>query len=173
MNRHTIFLLALLLITPSSALADQDTIPVTTLGPGETLDLFFQNTVLPDPSVKVLQFTGMAQAFGTPGTAAILGMHFDYLESDGSTVIVPSPNFYQSAIQPGIGLVPINAGPVTLPFCPEDVSIHFQNLSENVEIELSGIFDHTCVPVPEPSTAILGSLVTLGWGLIRRGQRIC
>lgn len=144
------------LLAPSWASADQDAIPLTPLGFGETLDLNFPNIVHPVPSRKVLQFTGTAESFGTPGIAAILGIHFDYIDpNSGVSVIVPSVNFYQEAIQPGAGPVPINAGPVILPFCPEEVSIHFENLTEGTEILFSGTYDHTCVPIPEPGTAAL------------------
>ena len=167
----TAFLFAAVLLIPHHANADQDTISQTSLGFGDTADLFFPNTVLPPPSRKVLQFNGDAQSFGVPGTAAILGIHFDYTDDNGNTVIVPSPNFYQEAIQTETGLVPISAGPVILPFCPEEVSIHFENLTPDTEIVFTGVFDHTCIPIPEPGTAMLLLVVGLAGvsGMRRRG----
>ena len=160
--------LSIAVLAPAVVLADQDPILTTTLGYGDTLDLMFPNQVHPPPSVKVLQFTGTAESTGPAGIAAILGIHFDYTDATGNQVIVPLPNFYREAIQPNIGPVPIEAGPHTLPFCPEEVSIHFENLTEGTEITLSGIFDHTCVPVPEPSAAALAALGLLGIGFSSR-----
>jgi hypothetical protein len=156
------------LLPAPRAWADLDAIPLTTLAFGQKLDLFFPNQVHPVPSRKVLQFTGFAEASGPPGIAALLGIHFDYLDSTGATVIVPLPNFYQEAIQPGAGPVPINAGPVVLPFCPPNVSIHFENLTEGTEISLSGMYDHTCVIIPEPGSA---ALVAIACALIARRRK--
>lgn len=120
-----------------------------------------------------MSFTGMAEAFGPPGIAAILGIHFDYIDPNNPTgppVVVPSPNFYMEAVQTGAGLVPINAGPVVLPFCPEQVSIHFENLTPNTEIDFTGIFDHTCVPIPEPATLaliVMSGLASIGGRRLR------
>ena len=148
--------------------ADQDPIPPTTLVFGQTLDLWFPNIVHPDPSRKVLQFVGEAQSFGPAGMAAILGIHFDYIDNSGVTQIVPAPNFYQIAIQPGGPPIPINAGPVVLDYCPETVSIHFENLSEGTQIIFHGIYDHTCVIIPEPHAA---ALAAAGVALLAAGRR--
>ena len=163
---NNITLLATLSLLATPTLADQDQIGPAFLGFGQTLDLNFPNQTLPQPSRKVLQFAGMAEASGPPGVAAILGMHFDYIDTNGNQQIIPLPNFYQAAIQTGAGLVPISAGPVQLPYCPDQVSIHFENLTEFTEIEFQGIYDHTCVPVPEPGTAALAMLcgvASLSW----------
>jgi hypothetical protein len=148
-------LLALALLLAPRAAADQDPIGPVSLAFGQTLDQFFPNQVHSFPSVKVLQFTGMAEASGPPGIPAVLGIHFDYIDTNGNTQIVPLPNFYQEAVQPGAGLIPINAGPVVLPYCPPQVSIHFENLTPNTEILFQGIYDHTCVPIPEPTACVL------------------
>ena len=115
--------------------ADQDLIGPIVAVQGQPIDLFFPNRVLPQPSVKVLQFVGEADNQGS--TVALLGIHFDYTDAAGNTVIVPLPNFYQRAVPPG--LHPIDAGPTTLPFCPNQVSIHFELLTPG-EVRVSGIF---------------------------------
>jgi hypothetical protein len=148
-------LLFVALLLTAQARADQDGIGPITAVFGQPIDLFFPNHVHPFPSVKVLQFTGMAEASGPPGIPAVLGIHFDYIDTSGNTVIVPLPNFYQEAVQPGAGLIPINAGPVVLPYCPPQVSIHFENLTAGTEILFQGIYDHTCIPIPEPSAIVL------------------
>ena len=168
MKARFILALAVALWASPHAVADQDAIGPLTAVFGQPIDLFFPNHVHALPSVKVLQFTGMAEAGGAPGTAAILGIHFDYIDTNGNTVIVPLPNFYQEAIQPGAGLVPINAGPVVLPYCPPEVSIHFENLTPNTEIVFQGIFDHTCVIIPEPATWTLLGLAACTMGMWRR-----
>lgn len=160
-------LLAAMFSHAPQASADQDLIPPTLLVFGQTADLVFPNHILPDPSVKVLQFTGSATNFSSnPG---LLGIHFDYIDNNGNTVIVPLPNFYLNPVPPGAQPVPINAGPVTLPYCPPVVSIHFENLSLGTEIQFDGIFDHTCIRIPEPSTATL--LVFGCCGLFWRRRR--
>lgn len=158
----------LILLLQAPALAEQELIGTTNIVFGQPLEAHYPNIVHPDPSVKVLQFTGTARNFGS--LLAILGIHFDYIDLQGNQQIVPLPNFYQEAIAPGGIDIPINAGPVVLPYCPAEVSIHFELLTPG-EVEFEGIFDHTCVPIPEPSSLLLsglGAVGIAGWRLRRR-----
>ncbi|TWU20080.1 PEP-CTERM sorting domain-containing protein [Bythopirellula polymerisocia] len=140
---------------------------------GQPIDLNFPNIIHPPPHRKVMSFTGMAQASGQPRTA-ILGIHFDYIDPNnpsGPPVVIPSPNFYMEAIPTGGGFVQINAGPVQLiNFCPDQVSIHFENLTDFIEIEFYGTFNHTCVPIPEPSSMTL--LLLCGVASLRWRRRL-
>lgn len=162
--------LATIVIAAPTAVAEIDPIGPITAVEGQPIDLNFPNITLPPPSRKLMSFTGMAEASGAPRTA-ILGIHFDYVDPiTGVDVIVPLPNFYQEAVSTGAGLVPINAGPVILPFCPELVSIHFENLTPFTEITFSGDFQHVCIPVPEPATL---SLVLISGLACIGGRRSC
>ena len=105
----------LLLLNSSSAIAEQELIGTTQIVTGQMLDAHYPNLVF-DPGRKVLSFTGEARVVNAPLTqAAILGIHFDYLDQNGIEQIVPLPNFYQEAIPADGTLVTINAGPVILP----------------------------------------------------------
>lgn len=157
-------LLAMAVARPAAA--DQDAIGPIIAVAGQPIDLYFPNHVHPAPSVKVLQFSGDAQNFSP--LDAVLGIHFDYIDQAGATVIVPLPNFYQNVVS-GDGLLHhIEAGPVTLPFCPEQVSIHFENLTTGTEVNFQGVFDHTCIPVPEPSGLALLALGCMAFAGRRR-----
>jgi MYXO-CTERM domain-containing protein len=119
------------------------------------------------PDRKVLQFVGEAKSLidASPATFDIQ-IYFDYLASDGSTVLIPPPPFGYSNVLPADGVVRhIEGGPVILPFCPDRVSLHFEIVSE-VPIVFQGLFDHTCIPVPEPGPAMLvlfGVATLLAW----------
>lgn len=162
--------LLVLVVLSAPAIAEDELIGTTVIAFGQPLEAFYPNILHPDPSVKVMSFTGMATNFGSQTVR--LGIHFDYLDTNGVHQIVPLPNFYQNAIPPGGIDVVINAGPIQLPYCPPEVSIHFELLDPG-EVEFMGIFNHTCVPIPEPSTWALGlvgvtTLSLVGW---RRRQR--
>jgi hypothetical protein len=155
MNRLlSLAVLAAAIIPWQSAAADQDPIGPFSLVFNQKIDLNFPNHVLPHPSVKVLQFVGEAINNG-PGDAE-LAIHFDYTDAAGNSIIVPLPYFYRNVLPPSTALQRIEAGPVTLPYCPPQVSIHFELLTPG-EITMQGVFDHTCIPVPEPATASLAA----------------
>lgn len=147
-------LLVTLAVAAPRAVADQDHIGPLSITFGAPIDLFFPNIVHPFPSVKVLQFTGDATNNGS--SVADLAIHFDYLDPAGNLIVVPLPNFYHNALPPG-AITTINAGPTTLPYCPPQVSIHFELLTPG-EVVFQGIYDHTCIPIPEPSAAAMLSI---------------
>lgn len=157
-------LLALLTAAAPRAAADQDAIGPVTIAFGQPLDLFFPNMVHPLPSVKVLQFTG--DAINNGPNVADLAIHFDYIDPLGNLIVVPLPNFYHNALPPGV-ITTINAGPTTLPYCPPQVSIHFELLTPG-EVQFQGIYDHTCIPIPEPSSLALLGVAVLAAAARRR-----
>ena len=141
----------------AGAWADQDPIPLITWMPGDPpiFELFFNNHIHDEPSNKVFQFVGDAQSlFAVPTTFDIL-IYFDYTDASGGTVIIPPAPFGYHNVLPADGLLHhIEGGPYTLDFCPQHVSIHFEIASE-VPIQLQGLFDHTCVIIPEASAVAL------------------
>ncbi len=160
-----VFLLSLIGAAPC-AIADQDPIGPFSLVFNQPIELIFPNHVLPPPSVKVLQFVG--EAINSGSGAAELAIHFDYIDSAGNSIIVPLPNFYRNLLPPAPTPQRIEAGPVVLPYCPPQVSIHFELLTPG-EITMQGVFDHTCVAIPEPTTASLAIVAALAtWARRRR-----
>ena len=155
------------------AVADQDLLPLITWTPSDPpiFDFFFDNDIPPHPDRKVLQFVGEARSLvdASPATFDIQ-IYFDYVAADGSTVLVPPPPFgYSNVLPADTNIYHIEGGPVILPYCPPRVSIHFEIASE-VPIEFQGLFDHTCIPVPEPSAAVLLLLGCVTF-VARRRQR--
>ncbi|MEX2091593.1 MAG: PEP-CTERM sorting domain-containing protein [Pirellulales bacterium] len=151
------FLGAVALATPQ-AVADQDLLPLITWTPSDppSFEFFFDNDIPPHPDQKVLQFVGEARSLVNAFPATFdIQIYFDYVAADGTTVLVPPPPFgYSNVLPADTNIYHIEGGPVILPFCPPRVSIHFEIVSE-VPIEFQGLFDHTCIPVPEPSAAAL------------------
>ncbi len=168
MNRNvtaSVLVLSLLGVA-RQATADQDPIGPFSLVFNQPIELNFPNHVLPHPSVKVLQFVG--EALNTGSGPAELAIHFDYTDTAGNSIIVPLPNFYRNVLPPAPNPQRIEAGPVTLPYCPPQVSIHFELLTPG-EITMQGVFDHTCIPVPEPATSSLAACALLAVvGSLRR-----
>jgi hypothetical protein len=145
-------------LAQGQAVADQDLIPLTQWTPGDPpiFDFYFNNIIPPHPDRKVLQFVGEAKSLvdASPATFDIQ-IYFDYVAADGTTVLVPPPPFGYSNVRPAdTNIYHIEGGPVILPYCPQQVSLHFEIASE-VPIVFQGLFDHTCIPVPEPSAALL------------------
>jgi MYXO-CTERM domain-containing protein len=157
------------ILSVSQAEADQDMTPLIEWKPGDptSFAFFYDNDIPSHPDRKVLQFVGEAKSLidASPATFDIQ-IYFDYLASDGSTVLIPPPPFGYSNVLPADGVVRhIEGGPVILPFCPDRVSLHFEIVSE-VPIVFQGLFDHTCIPVPEPGPAMLvlfGVATLLAW----------
>jgi hypothetical protein len=165
--------LAALLSFLASASADQDPIPVVQWTPGDptTVDFFFSNDIHPPPSEKVFQFVGDATSLLVAPTTFDILIYFDYIDGSGATVIIPPVPFGYHNVVPADGMTHhIEAGPYILPFCPEQVSIHFEIISE-VPIQFDGLYDHTCIPVPELNTAALFGLGAIGLFVVRCCRR--
>jgi hypothetical protein len=104
----------------------------------------------------VFQFVGEAKSVldASPATFNI-EIYFDYTDSSGQTVLIPIPPFGYDNVVPADGQIyHIEGGPYILPFCPEQVSIHFE-IASDVEIVFQGLYDHTCVPEPN-AVALFG-----------------
>jgi hypothetical protein len=161
-------ILSLLIVV--GAHADQDPIPLIQWTPGDPpiFDFYFTNTVHPDPAVKVFQFVGEARSLVVAPTTFDILIYFDYVDSTGATVLIPPLPFGYHNVLPADALPHhIEAGPYILPFCPQQVSIHFEITSE-VPIVFDGLYDHTCIHIPEPTSAMLFGLAGLGCVLARR-----
>ena len=154
---YGVFVLVAVALATAEAFADQDQIPLITWMPGDPpiFEQYFDNHIHDAPSVKVLQFVGEARSLVNVPTTFNIQIYFDYLDTNGATVVFPPPGFGYDNVLPADGIIRhIEGGPVTLPFCPERVSIHFEIASE-VPIEFQGLFDHTCIAIPEPSAAVI------------------
>lgn len=136
------------------------------LAPNQPVDFFFPNPLPPDPDHKDMFFVGTATSLGGFG---VLHIVFDYFDPILGEVVVPPPmSLFE--IPPG-DPVPIDTGVITLPNCPQQVSLHLYLPIDSAPIELVGEFTHICLPVPEPSTLALGG-IALGclavWRIRRR-----
>ncbi len=147
--------LTLLLVAPAAA-ENEWFYNVSLTAANPTLDYFFPNMMPPHPDHKVLD---AYFAIFNPGDTAVLEVDFDYTDANGSKVLVPVPQSPITILPRGT--FPYLAGPVTLPFCPSEVSLHLKLVQGDfIEIQ-EGRFTHTCVPVPEPAAttlAVLGGL---------------
>lgn len=168
-SKNSLCLAALVVFLASSAQAQIEAIGPITLGPGQSANLVFTNLMPPDPDFKELQFIGIANT--VPGALGNLLIEFDYIDLQGLPVIVPAPNsmFLVLGGQPN----PLDTGILTLPFCPQIVSLHLTNIgnASSVPIDVIGSFRHECVPVPEPGSLVLAGLGAMGLCLLGRKFR--
>lgn len=150
--------------------ADQDPIPVIQWTPNDppTFELFFDNHIHQPPAVKVFQFVGEATSLAVVPTTFDILIHFDYVDSTGASVLIPPAPFGYHNVLPADGLPHhIEAGPYVLDFCPPRVSIHFEITSE-VPIQFHGLYDHTCIPIPEPNSVMLLGGISIAVLMARR-----
>jgi hypothetical protein len=157
----------------NSSWADQDPIPLITWTPNDppVFEFSFPNHVHPDPSQKVFQFVGEAKSLVVAPTTFDIQIYFDYTDASGGSVLIPPPPFGYHNVLPADGVLHhIEGGPYVLGFCPTQVSIHFEIASE-VPIQFQGLFDHTCIMVPEPSGIALAALAGSGILLALRRRR--
>jgi hypothetical protein len=169
--RRALFGLFSLLSIVDRAWADQDPIPLITWTPGDppVFEFFFSNDIHAEPSVKVFQFVGEAKSLLPAPTTFDIQVYFDYTDATGGTVLIPPPPFGYHNVLPADGaLHHIEGGPYILDFCPQQVSIHFEIASE-VPIQFQGLYDHTCVIIPEPGVVAL--CATCGVGLVAVWRR--
>lgn len=169
--RCSVFALLVSLAFLARAKADQDTIPLIQWKPGDptSFEMFFHNQVHPDPSYKVFQFVGNATSLTVAPTTFDILVYFDYIDSSGTSVLIPPAPFGYHNVLPADGVTRhIEGGPYILDFCPAEVSIHFEINSE-VPIQFDGLFDHTCIHIPEPGSGLL--LILIGTGLLSVSRR--
>jgi hypothetical protein len=165
------FLAAFLsMLMAATARADQDQLPLIQWTPGDppVFDFYFPNHVHLPPAVKVFQFVGEARSLVTAPTTFDILVYFDYVDATGATILIPPPPFGYHNVRPADGLPHhIEGGPYILDFCPQQVSIHFEITSE-VPIVFDGLYDHTCIHIPEPTSLVLFGLACAGVGFARR-----
>jgi hypothetical protein len=170
MNSKHIFLLAALILSlTSSAQAQLEPIGLLTLNPGQSVDLMFTNFLPPDPDFKELQFIGNATT--VLGAVATLQIDFDYLDLQGTSIVVPAPTPQFMVI--GGQANPIDTGIFTIQFCPQIVSLHLTNVANaaSVPIDVIGTFRHECMDIPEPSSLVLAGLGAAGLCFLGRRFR--
>ncbi|HEV8604345.1 MAG TPA: PEP-CTERM sorting domain-containing protein [Tepidisphaeraceae bacterium] len=157
---------AMVLVLALSHLAQAEVEPVfTPVPPGpDGVTLLYTNLIPPAPDHKNLRFFGAAESNGFPGLTSV-SIQFDWLLPGGGTALSPPMTF---PVLPLIGN-PVDTGTYLVDFCPTDVSLHFVTDSP-AGMSMSGSFEHTCIPVPEPATAMV-VFAAAGMGLIRRPRR--
>ncbi len=157
---------AIVLVLTLSRLAQAEVETVFTGVPSGPLgvSLFYPNLIPPAPDHKNLRFFGVAESNGFPGLTT-LSIQFDWLLPTGATALSPPMTF---PVLPFTGN-PVDTGTYTLDFCPTEVSLHFLTDSP-AGMSMSGSFEHTCLPVPEPATAMV-VFAAAGMGLFRRPRR--
>lgn len=130
--------------------AQVEFIPPTTVPPGGPPGVTFDymNVLVPPPHEKVFSFMGGAESLGFPMPTPLV-VFFDWTEP-GGTFTSPPITF---TITP-FTTTPIDTGPFILPFCPRDVSIHFESPGPTPVI-VTGAFSHICRQIPEPSGMLL------------------
>jgi hypothetical protein len=140
--------------------------------PDNVFERFYPNVF--DPvHPKKFTFTGTVTN-GSTSAPAFVDLWFDWIDPTMPTPPKTSPVF-PIDVPPG-GTVPIGlpGGPppimFTIPFCPQQVSIHIQNNGPGQPVVIEGTFIHECIP--EPATATLGALATLSVAtMVRRRRR--
>ena len=111
--------------------------------------------------MRLLRERGGIIANADPSAPAFVDLWFDWLEPTGP---MTSPVF-DIDLPPGSSIpFGLPGGPpaimFTIPFCPQQVSIHIQNNGPGAPVIVEGRFIHECL-IPEPGSAML-----LGFGLI-------
>ena len=131
-------------------------------GPNGPLEMWFPNVF--DPfHPKEVTFQGHAFSLAPSDWApAPLFVTFDYVDLTGQTVFLPGWVFL------GGRMIPIDVRDL-LPFCPQQVSIHFDT-KDPFGYEISGTFTHQCIPEPAQVGLLVG-LGLLGTGMYRRLRR--
>jgi hypothetical protein len=135
-------------------------------GPNGPLELWFPNVF--DPAhPKLLTFQGQAWWTG-PLTASpeSLKLTFDYTDLAGQNVYLPGWDF----LPPGPGSPIVIDVSALLPFCPPQVSIHFET-RDGFGYEISGTFTHECIPEPV-HYGLMAGLGLLGLVGYRRSRRL-
>ena len=143
--------------------AQTESIGPLTLFPGQPHVETFPNFIPPNPSYKELQFTGSVDV--PPGAISDLLVEFDYIDQQGNNVVVPAPTSQFTVF--GGAPAMIDTGILTLPFCPQVVSLHLTNLDATgaITMDLQGAYRHECFAVPEPGlfTWLTGCGLALAW----------
>lgn len=131
------------------------------LQPGQVFEQFFPNEF--DPfHPKKLTFNGILQIVDQPNMPADVEIWFDWFDLTGMPVISPPEHYIIDPFVPPLPIMQM----FTIPFCPQQVSLHIQNNGPGGPVIVEGIFTHECIP--EPSTMLLGSLAAVGLFAARR-----
>lgn len=131
--------------------------------PGQPIDRFYPNVF--DPThPKKLTFEGKFVNDDPANRPGDVVMWFDWFDLTGAPMTSPPMTY---AVIPGTPTVLGGAtAPMwTIPFCPQQVSIHFEALGPGAPIAIDGIFTHECL-IPEP-----GGLALAACGLVLAARR--
>lgn len=151
--------LAVAALAPRASAQAHSSLLITDLHvvPGQAIDIWEPNVF--DPfHPKHLTFKGHAEYLGTHPDPPPLVLYFDWLN--------PATG-QEEFSQPSTHFGPIDAE-WWLPFCPEQVSIHFQTQAPGGFL-VNGVFEHTCIPEPA-EVGLIATLGLLSLALTRRFQ---
>lgn len=140
--------------------------------PDNVLERFFPNEFdLTHP--KLLIFMGVVTNISTIAPAHV-DMWFDWVDPSDPTNPIKTSPIVPLDMLPGQSLpfLPGALEPIhfLIPFCPPDVSIHFQNGGQGVPVAIDGTFIHQCL-IPEPATTALAGLAVLAAGVVLRRKK--
>jgi hypothetical protein len=166
MNRIFFFVIAaaFALAINATSFAQVEPIGPIVVVPNQTIDLFYPN-VFDLEHHKIVRFVGRVEGLiDSPTGVGLLDIGFDYIDPAGGLVLV-SPPVSSFDFSPG-AVTPIDTGELILPFCPQQVSIHFGTRVGHGQV--TGDFSHICI-VPDPASA--GVLGLAAFGLLGRRMR--
>jgi hypothetical protein len=161
MNRRAMPVAALLLV--GSAISSTATADTSMIGPTDLGAPFYGHSFgpfdneIPEENIhqKLFSFTGTAS--NPSDNPVTIEIQFGFL-TNPTTGQNLAPG-YPNVLPPHSDAHPITAGPLLLPFCPEQVTIDIFEEARTTKVTVQGTFTHTCLVIPEPASA---SLICLG-----------
>ena len=177
MKLHYALLCVILPLVANSALAQTGPPPVMghehidnlTVVTGQPITLFFGNHFDLDHP-KDLLFKGTATLLNPSGVTESLNIWFDWYDPNSGGFATTPPETF--SLDTNGAPTPLGPMTFTIPFCPPEVSLHFEIPQSPVlsTVFSQGEFWHTC-RIPEPSSLLLAGLGLAGLGIVAHRRR--